>query len=319
MFQENCNFDVSALSTTLQNLSKVTQINPRDPSSFSDQGSKRQNLTSEVAVLTQIIENLTLMETMQEIIPRDSVCSIIEASCLIPFMESRIKNDIIYFETGRKDETIKLSLKLLLKLKVFAPVFFDILPNQVKTLFYLWKSIDDGSVFTKVPDLNRIDANRGYINLWDRRNPDSDNPRDLLYTLFKTTFDKKCSRGKISQVIYYENEKLATRYETCKQKFSATGIPTDEKLMFHGTTSDPQSIFEHGFLMSHVKRTACGFGIYFADVADTSVGYGAQSGSKTLIMARVLVGRTVYNNGGVIVIDKEEQMLPIFQVDVYFD
>ena len=37
--------------------------------------------------------------------------------------------------------------------------------------------------------------------------------------------------------------------------------------MFHGTTSDPQSIFEHGFLMSHVKRTACGFGIYFAVAA----------------------------------------------------
>jgi len=320
MPQDNCNFDISALSATLQDLSKITLINSRDPSVFPDQGNKYQSLATESAVLNQLIENLTLMETFQEeIIPREIICSLIEASCLIPFLESKINSDCIYFETGRKNEIIKLSLKLLKKLKAFAPFFFDILPSEVKILFNLWTSIDDGSIFNKFPDINRIDANRGYINLWDRRNPDSDHPRDLLYSLFKTTFDKKCSKGKISQVIYYENEKLLARFESCKQRFSTSGIPTDEKLMFHGTTSDPQSIFEHGFLMSHVKRTARGFGIYFADYAATSIGYGAQSGSKTLIMARVLVGQTVYNSGGVIVIDIEDQLLPIFQVDVYFD
>ena len=108
MLQDNCNFDVSALSATLRNLSKITLINSRDPSVFSDQGNKYQSLATESAVLNQLIENLTLMETFQEeIIPREIICSLIEASCLIPFLESKIKSDCIYFETGRKDEIIK--------------------------------------------------------------------------------------------------------------------------------------------------------------------------------------------------------------------
>ena len=105
-------------------------------------------------------------------------------------------------------------------------------------------------------------------------------------------------------------------------------------LVFHGTPvhRNIESIFQDGLLLSKCKRFAHGYGIYFSEFPDISQVYG-----QHLLLCRVLVGRpyieTVTSNSNIpesynskfvapdvdgkartIVIDKEDQILPAFQI-----
>ena len=68
----------------------------------------------------------------------------------------------------------------------------------------------------------------------------------------------------IKEIKYVENNLLHQRFKRCKESFANNGIPTTERLVFHGTNAAAEEIFEHGFLLSKVKRTGNGFGVYFS-------------------------------------------------------
>jgi len=138
-------------------------------------------------------------------------------------------------------------------------------------------------------------------------------------------------RSFIKQIKYFESDNLAERYESCRGKFEANGIPMKERLIFHGTSADVESILDNGFLLKACKRFAHGYGIYFSEFPEISKIYG-----KKLLLCRVLIGRPYqgkehnipkgYNSklvspeedgkAQMIIIDKEEQILPAFEIIV---
>ena len=86
-----------------------------------------------------------------------------------------------------------------------------------------------------------------------------ENPKVLLYYLIHNTVNQKEKSTKDFKVRglnvkYFQNSRLAERFEACKRTFERSGIPSNEKLVFHGTNADTKSIFEHGFKMSYVQR-----------------------------------------------------------------
>ena len=161
---------------------------------------------------------------------------------------------------------------------------------------------------------------------------EGNNPAALaLINLAANIFNKKSSgdqkRFHIQEFKYFENDHLEARFNKCKKAFFDAGIPVTERLVFHGTSEDPISIFSKGFELHRVKRTAYGHGIYQTDNPSVALGYG-----PNLILSRVLIGNPYVGElKGVqpgyqckmekirgfcrfIVIDKEEQILPIFQL-----
>ena len=98
--------------------------------------------------------------------------------------------------------------------------------------------------------------------------------------------DRINDRSFVQEIKYYENDRLLEQFQACKAKFAAQGIPTKERLVFHGTSVEKvSSIMEEGFLLSKCKRFAMGYGIYFSEFPDISKVYG-----KALLLCRVLVG-----------------------------
>ena len=116
---------------------------------------------------------------------------------------------------------------------------------------------------------------------------------------------------------------MAKSFNNSKRRLEAQGIMCKERLVFHGTP--------------HHKNVECtrfahGYGIYFTEFPDVSQLYG-----QHLLLCRFLVGRH-YNEGRdiagnippgynskfvapdkdgkaqMIVIDKEDQILPAFQI-----
>ena len=141
--------------------------------------------------------------------------------------------------------------------------------------------------------------------------------------------EKMTFKSVIKKIKYVENVKLLDRFIDCKENFRKNGIPTTERLVFHGTDVPVNEIFENGFLLSHVKRTFNGFGIYFSEQVIKSLEYGGN-----LILSRVLIGKSYtgpekcvphgYNskiegqdkdgNSTIFLFDNEEQILPCFQI-----
>ena len=168
------------------------------------------------------------------------------------------------------------------------------------------------------------------------------NPLDILYTIAEGTFlrmlkrlggqGKGFDRNFIKEIKYFENENLAKRFTESKRRLEAQGIMSNERLVFHGTPDarNVEAIFQHGLLLSKCTRFAHGYGIYFSEFPDVSQVYG-----HNLLLCRVLVGRQYvrgdasnippgYNSkivspdvdgkAQMIVIDKEDQILPAFQI-----
>lgn len=166
------------------------------------------------------------------------------------------------------------------------------------------------------------------------------NPLDILYTTAEGTFLRMLRRGGgqgldrsfIKEIKYYENDFLAERFHECKRRLEGQGITCKERLVFHGTPVDRyvESIFQDGLLLSKCKRFAHGYGIYFSEFPDISQVYG-----QHLLLCRVLVGRPYIEAGNsnipesynskfvapdvdgkaqMIIIDKEDQILPAFQI-----
>ena len=168
------------------------------------------------------------------------------------------------------------------------------------------------------------------------------NPLDILYTTAEGTFLRMLKRGGgqgldrnfIFLIKYYENDALAERFNESKRRLEAQGITSKERLVFHGTPfkTNVEAIFQDGLLLSKCKRSLHGHGIYFSEFPEISQVYGHH-----LLLCRVLVGRPFiapaggnsnipdgYNSKFVapdvdgkaqmIVIDKEDQILPAFQI-----
>ena len=192
------------------------------------------------------------------------------------------------------------------------------------------------------------DEVRGAVNIYTMK-PKNDincaNPLDILYTTAEGTFLRMLQRGCrggsqgldrsfIKEIKYFENDLLAKRFHECKRRLEDQGITCQERLVFHGTPLDRnvESIFRDGLLLSRCKRFAYGYGIYFSEFPDISQMYG-----QHLLLCRVLVGRpyieTVTSNSNIpesynskfvaldvdgkawtIVIEKEDQILPAFQI-----
>ena len=105
----------------------------------------------------------------------------------------------------------------------------------------------------------------------------------------------------------------------------------EERLVFHGTNANLDSIMDQGLLLSKSKRFAHGFGIYFSEFPDISKVYG-----KNLLLVRVMLGQPYQGNEhkipdefnsklyrpdsegncGMIIIENEEQILPAFNIKV---
>jgi len=194
--------------------------------------------------------------------------------------------------------------------------------------------VEDVSVFNKLyldPD-SVFETAFGDCKMFKLEKSEGNNPAALaLINLAANIFNKKSSgdpkRFSIQELRYFENDHLQARFNKCKKAFFDAGIPVTEKLVFHGTSEDPISIFSKGFELHRVKRTAYGHGIYQTDKPSVALGYG-----PNLILSRVLIGNPYVGElKGVqpgyqckmenikgfcrfIVIDKEEQILPIFQL-----
>ena len=152
--------------------------------------------------------------------------------------------------------------------------------------------------------------------------------------MFKGRGGLGLDRNFIREIKYFENETLAKRFNESKRRLETQGIMCKERLVFHGTPDhrNVEPIFQNGLLLSKCTRFAHGYGIYFSEFPDVSQVYG-----QHLLLCRVLVGRP-YNEGRdiagnippgynskfvapdkdgkaqMIVIDKEDQILPAFQI-----
>ena len=192
---------------------------------------------------------------------------------------------------------------------------------------------------------DEVRASIKIYNMKPKNDTNFANPLDILYTTAEGTFLRMLKRGGgqgldrnfIKEIKYFENEVLAERFNESKRRLEAQGITCKERLVFHGTPCDRnvEAIFQDGLLLSKCKRFAHGYGIYFSEFPDISQVYG-----QNLLLCRVLVGRPFiegrhrehrasnipdgYNSKFVspdvdgkaqmIVIDKEDQILPAFQI-----
>jgi hypothetical protein len=138
-------------------------------------------------------------------------------------------------------------------------------------------------------------------------------------------------RKSIKAIKYIENEDLRGRFNSCKSYFLSRGIPNGERLAFHGTSANLDSIIKNNLQLSHGKRFAHGKGIYFSEFPTTCSLYG-----KHLLLFRVMLGnpydghehtipeqfqsKIVRPNeegkANMIIIDKEEQILPAFIIEL---
>ncbi len=91
----------------------------------------------------------------------------------------------------------------------------------------------------------------------------------------------------ISRIDYVENKALEAKFNAKKAEFKSLGINSRELTFFHGTQEqNVESIFRNNFDLSKTRRTLHGYGIYFSEFPDLSLGYG-----QGLLLCRVLPGR----------------------------
>ena len=137
-------------------------------------------------------------------------------------------------------------------MRVVIPAAYDILPRYVKIMFNLWINIDNGTIFKKF-------NHHGFVDLKPDRLQE-ENPIVLLYYLVHNIVEQKNKskpknfKMRCGNIKYFHNSRLAERFEACKRYFESSGIPSNEKLVFHATNADAKSIFEHGFQMGYVQR-----------------------------------------------------------------
>ena len=141
----------------------------------------------------------------------------------------------------------------------------------------------------------------------------------------------RMGRKTIKAIKYIENESLRCRFNSCKSYFLSRGIPNGERLVFHGTSANIDSIIKNNLKLSHCKRFAHGYGIYFSEFPSISQGYGMH-----LLLCRVMLGNPYQDSGhkipekfqskivrpnevgkaNMIVIHNEDQILPAFIVEL---
>jgi hypothetical protein len=143
--------------------------------------------------------------------------------------------------------------------------------------------------------------------------------------------DMSAIRKAIKAIKYIENETVRGAFNNCKSRFLASGIPNGERLVFHGTSAKLESIIEQSLKLSKCKRCVHGYGIYFSEFPSVSEVYG-----QHLLLCRVMVGNTYQGNemkipdgynsklvtpdeqgkAKMIIIDKEDQILPAFIIEL---
>lgn len=151
--------------------------------------------------------------------------------------------------------TYRVILELVNKMRDVFPIKFCVLPSIVKIRFNLCRRINEETIF-KMIQVN------GFVDLQPSYALQGDDPQVLLFHFLKMTVEQKAGVGNsnlnnftLKNAKYYQNNRLSARFEECKRKLKSSGFPTNEKLLFHGTNADTNSIFENGFRMKYVKRT----------------------------------------------------------------
>jgi len=129
---------------------------------------------------------------------------------------------------------------------------------------------------------------------------------------------------------YIEAESLRARFQACKSSFVSRGIPDTERLVFHGTNADLDSIIEHNFRLDLCKRSAHGKGFYFSEFLHICKNYG-----QKILLCRVIVGNSYEGSENqippqyqskvvqidhdgkakMIIIDNADQILPAFIIE----
>ncbi|TRY69333.1 hypothetical protein TCAL_04452 [Tigriopus californicus] len=116
----------------------------------------------------------------------------------------------------------------------------------------------------------------------------SSNPDDILYRIAESTFYRsgQNSNRKIKSVEYVTNPTFENDFLQQKGDFKRKGIPDDEILAFHGTSStNVDNILKTNLSLNYSTRFAHGKGLYFSEYPAVSFAYG-----DTLMLFKVLPG-----------------------------
>ena len=119
----------------------------------------------------------------------------------------------------------------------------------------------------------------------------STDPYQELYHLAESRFYRlqNSTSLRIQYIDIVENPQLEARFNSKQAEFKRQGIPSDPILAFHGTNvANIDLILKNNFCLSKVARTAHGFGIYFSEQPEVSVGYA--DGCRSFLLCKLLLG-----------------------------
>ena len=130
-------------------------------------------------------------------------------------------------------------------------------------------------------------------NVLPKRHYDQDNPLDFHFMIAESKFSRMLalsgSSKQIDSIDVISNPILASKFENKKKEFNRRNVDDRPIFCFHGTPQqNVDEILKLNFDLKKVKRTAHGFGIYFSEQPDVSIGYAG--GSHSLILCQVLLG-----------------------------
>ena len=136
------------------------------------------------------------------------------------------------------------------------------------------------------------------IRLEPSRNLMIDDRKQYYYRLAESQF-LRWSRGNrdsaIQSVDLFFNPELEEKFNKKKAEFESNYKDQTDKneiFAFHGTPiHNPDVIMKENFSLDLIKTFAHGYGIYFSEYPNTSLGYTSAAGN--LILARVLLGKSV--------------------------
>ena len=104
------------------------------------------------------------------------------------------------------------------------------------------------------------------------------------------------TRYSVVSVDVVQNPVLEANFRKKQEKFRNNGIPHQPVFGLHGTNSaNIDSILKNNFDLSKRKGQAYGYGIYFSEQPEVSIGQGYVSGCKSVIMCQILDGNSGIN------------------------
>jgi len=119
-----------------------------------------------------------------------------------------------------------------------------------------------------------------------------DDPLEIEYNRAAEKFYhlQVAQNKRIISIDLVKNSLLKERFEEKQNQFRDQGIPVEPILAFHGAPMDNiQNIIKENFKLELVRRTVHGFGIYFSEQPEVSMGYSKSN--QSLLLCKVLLGK----------------------------